>query len=167
MIKQIPALLAAALMFICPLNCCFAAPSAQAEVPVKLTVIKTTDSISVTVPSFLPVRISDGTVITSKDAKISNNSPSVPVRVKDVTLKGGEYRIGSYESFSGDRTIALKINGIPGKGEGKMDITEKAFPVIGPGLSVPVEYKVKISEDASELNGKEVARVIFTVERAE
>ena len=141
----------------------FANKEANASVPVKLTVINDYRSISVTVPASLPVEIYNGTVITANNARITNNSKTGSVKVKAVYVNDGAFKVGDYDSFSGVKTIALKINGIATKGSGNLEITESAFPDIAPTESLPLNYFAKVSKDAGTAKDKEVAKVVFTI----
>ncbi len=156
-------LLAIATIFSCFGVIAFAAKEAKASVPVKLTVVNDYRSISVTVPASLPVEIYNGTVVTANNAKITNNSKNGSVKVKTVTVKDGDFKVGNYDNFSGSKTIALKINGITTKGNGSIEINQDAFPNISPTESLPLSYYAKVSKDAGTMKDKEVAKVIFTI----
>ena len=138
-----------------------------ASVPVKLTVVNDYRSISVTVPASLPVEIYNGTVMTANNARITNNAEAGAVKVKAVSVRDGDFKIGDYDSFSGSKTIALKINGIATKGSGNMEISQSAFPDIAPAESLPLSYFAKVSGDAGTMKDKEVAKVIFTISLVE
>ena len=90
-----------------------AAGSTTATVPVTLTVDNEYRAVNVTVPASLPIEVINGTVLTAENARITNNSKSGSVRVSGVEVTDGAYKVGSYNSFSGAKTIALKINGCP------------------------------------------------------
>ena len=75
--------------------------------------------------------VTNGTVITADNAKITNNSKTGAVQVTAISVTDGAYKVGSYDSFSGGKTIALKINSCVTKSAGKMSITKDAFPKIG------------------------------------
>ena len=92
-----------------------AAGSTTATVPVTLTVDNEYRAVNVTVPASLPIEVITGTVLTAENARITNNSKSGSVRVSGVEVTDGAYKVGSYNSFSGAKTIALKINGCPRK----------------------------------------------------
>lgn len=137
---------------------------AKAEVPVVLTVTNDYRKISVTVPASLPIEIYNGTVITANNAKITNNTKTDSVRVSAVTVEKGSFNIGSYDSFSNkNNTVALKINGVATKDSGKLEITDKSFPLIEPSKSINLEYFAKISGNVKSMNGKEIAQVVFTI----
>ena len=156
-------LLAIATLFSVSCITAFANKEATASVPVKLTVVNDYRSISVTVPASLPVEIYNGTVVTANNARITNNAKSGTVKVKAVAVNDGDFKVGSYDSFSGNKTIALKINGIVTKGSGNMEISESAFPNIAPTENLPLSYFAKVSKDAGAMKDKEVAKVIFTI----
>ena len=140
-----------------------AANSTSASVPVTLTVANEVKTVNVTVPTSQPVEIRNGKVITASDACIKNNSKSGSVRVTDVTVSSGAYTVGDYDNFSGYKTIALKINGIPTHGAGKMSITKTAFPEIKPGSSQKLTYDAKVSSDAGNAQNIAACTVIFTI----
>ena len=54
------------------------------------------------------------------NAKITNNSTNGAVRVTGVEVTDGAYKVGDYNSFSGAKTIALKINGCATTGTGRL-----------------------------------------------
>lgn len=83
--------------------------STTATVPVTLTVDNEYRAVNVTVPASLPIHVINGTVVTADNAKITNNSKSGAVRVTGVEVTDGAYKVGDYNSFSGAKTIALKI----------------------------------------------------------
>lgn len=162
--KKITAiLLAIAVIFSMAVSSASAADEASASVPVLLTVSNNYRSLSVTVPASFPVNITNGTVLTAENARITNNNKVGSVKVKAVTVKDGDFLIGDYDNFSGTKTIALKLNGISTKSAGKLSITDSAFPIIQPQNSLPIKYFAKVSGDASAMQNKEVAQVIFTI----
>lgn len=162
--KKITAiLLAIAVIFSMAVSSASAADEASASVPVLLTVSNNYRSLSVTVPASFPVNITNGTVLTAENAKITNNNKVGSVKVKAVTVRDGDFLIGDYDNFSGTKTIALKLNGISTKSAGKLNITDSAFPIIQPKNSLPIKYFAKVSGDASAMQNKEVAQVIFTI----
>ena len=144
-----------------------AANSTSASVPVMLTVANEVKTINVTVPTSLPVEIRNGKVITASDACIKNNSKSGSVRVTDVTVSSGAYTVGDYDNFSGYKTIALKINGIPTRGAGTMSITRTAFPDIKPGSSQKMTYDAKVSSDTGNVQNVAACTVVFTISSSE
>ena len=75
----------------------------------------------------------------------------------------GAYKVGSYDSFSGSKTIALKINSCVTKGAGKMSITKDAFPKIGAAQNLPLTYFAKVSGDAPNSKDVQAANVVFTI----
>lgn len=160
-------LLAISSIFIMAFTTASAADEASASVPVLLTVSNNYRSMSVTVPASFPVNITNGTVLTADNAKITNNNKVGSIKVKAVTVKDGDFKIGDYDNFSGNKSIALKLNGIPTKSAGKLSITDSAFPAIQPQNSLPIKYFAKVSGDASAMKNKEVAQVIFTIALAE
>lgn len=166
--KKITAIiLALALAFSLASVNAFAATEAVASVPVKLTVSNQYRAISVTVPASFPIEITNGTVITADNAAITNNAKYGSVKVTAIDVKDGDFKIGNYENFSGKKTVALKLNGVPTKTSGKLDIPQTAFPVIGPQGSLPIKYFAKVSGDAGEMENKEIAKVVFTISIAD
>ena len=141
----------------------FAASSTTATVPVTLTVDNEYRAVNVTVPAALPVYVINGTVVTADNAKITNNSKTGSIQVTGVSITDGAYKVGSYESFSGSKTIALKINGCVTKGAGSMTVTGSAFPVIAGGSSQKLTYYAKISGDAQNTTDLNAATVVFTI----
>ena len=167
-LKKITAVILAMAALI-PVSCvsAYAGKEATASVPVKLTVVNDYRSISVTVPASLPVEIYNGTVVTADNARITNNNGKGSVEIKSVAVTDGSFRVGDYDSFSGSRTIALKINGTVTRGSGNMEISKSAFPDIAPSGSLPLSYFAKVSGDAGAMKDKEVAKVIFTISPVE
>ena len=78
-------------------------------------------------------------------------------------MTDGAYKVGSYDSFSGSKTIALKINSCVTKGAGKMSITKDAFPKIGAAQNLPLTYFAKVSGDAPNSKDVQAANVVFTI----
>lgn len=139
----------------------YAATSTTATVPVTLTVANEYRAVNVTVPAALPVHVINGTVVTADNAVIRNNSKSSAVQVTSVSVTDGAYKVGDYENFSGKQTIALKINGCPTKGSGKLPITADAFPVIGTSGSQALTYFAKVSGDAQNTENLDSRRIGF------
>ena len=160
--KSLALLLALALIFAFPVSAS-AAETTEARVPVTLTVDNQYRAVNVTVPSSLPVYVTNGTVITADNAKITNNSKTGAVQVTALSVTDGAYKVGSYNSFSGAKTIALKINGCATEGPGKLGINTTAFPVIKAEESLALEYFAKISADAPNSKGVNALNVVFTI----
>ena len=137
--------------------------STTATVPVTLTVDNEYRAVNVTVPASLPIHITNGTVVTADNARITNNSKSGAVRVTGVEVTDGAYKVGDYNSFSGAKTIALKINGCPTTGAGALAINSTAFPVIQPQSDMALEYFAKISADAPNSENVNALNVVFTI----
>ena len=153
------------LLLICSLSIsAFAAETTTtATVPVTLTVDNQYRAVNVTVPASLPVDVINGTVITATNAKITNNSKNGSVQVTAIKVTDGAYKIGNYDSFSGAKTIALKINGCATSGAGILSISNNAFPVIAAQGSIPLTYFAKASRDAPNASDVEAAHVVFTI----
>ena len=161
--KMISALLLA-LVLTLPLGpTAIATGSATATVPVTLTVANEYRAVNVTLPAFLPVHVINGTVVVADNAEIINNSKSGFVQVTAVSVKDGAYKVGSYDGFTGSRTIALKINGCATKGAGSVAITPTAFPVIAAGSKLHLAYYAKVSADAPNSTDVNAANVVFTI----
>ena len=141
----------------------YAATSTTATVPVTLTVSNEYRAVNVTVPASLPVYVINGTVVTADNAVIRNNSKTSAIQVTSISVTDGAYKVGDYENFSGSSTIALKINGCPTKGAGKLPITENAFPVIAANGSQALTYFAKVSGDAPNADDVQAANVVFTI----
>ena len=161
--KRFFALFLSLALILCMGTTAFAASSTTATVPVTLTVDNQYRAVNVTVPASLPVYVINGTVITADNAKITNNSGTGSVQVTAVKVTDGAYKVGNYDSFSGSKTIALKINGCPTTGAGNLSIAGNAFPVITAGGSIPLTYFAKVSGDAPNVSGVEAAHVVFTI----
>ena len=161
--KRIPALLLTLCLAFALSVSAFAAGTTTARVPVTLTVANEYRAVNVTVPAALPVAVMNGEVITADNARITKNAKSGAVQVTDISVTDGVYKVGNYDNFSGSKTIALKINGCPTKGEGSLLINDSAFPMIGAGDSQTMSYHVKISGDASNTEEVQAAQVIVTI----
>ena len=154
-----------ALLLVCSMSVsAFAADTTTtATVPVTLTVSNEYRAVNVTVPASMPVEVINGTVITATNAKITNNSKNGSVQVTGISVTDGAYKVGNYDSFSGAKTIALKINNCPTKGAGKLAINSTAFPVIAAGGSQALTYYAKVSGDAVNAEDVQAAQVIITI----
>ena len=141
----------------------FAASSTTATVPVTLTVANEYRVVNVTVPASLPVYVINGTVVTADNAKITNNSKTSVIQVTGIQITDGAYSVGSYDSFSGSKTIALKINGCATKEAGEMSITSSAFPIITAGSSQVLTYYSNVSGDALNEDNVQAANIVFTI----
>ena len=161
--KSIPALLLALALALSLGTTAFAAGSTTATVPVTLTVANEYRAVNVTVPASLPVYVINGTVVTADNARITNNAKTGSVQVTAIKVTDGAYTVGSYDSFTGSKTIALKINGCTTKGAGGMSITGSTFPVIAAGGSQALTYFAKVSGDAPNSTDVNAANVVFTI----
>lgn len=145
----------------------FAALETTATVPITLTVANEYRAVNVTVPASLPIHIINGTVVVADNARIINNSKTGAIQVTNISVKNGAYKVGNYDKFSGSKSIALKINGCPTVGEGKLNITSTSFPVIQPGKSQFLTYFAKISGDAPNADNVNAANVVITIATAD
>ncbi len=161
--KHLSALCMAVLLMLTMSITAFAANSTTATVPATLTVSNEYRAVNVTVPASFPVEVINGVVVTADNAKITNNAKSGAVKITAVSVTDGAYKVGSYDNFSGSQTIALKFNGCPTTGSGKLNITDKAFPAIKAGGNLPLTYFAKVSGDAQNTEGIEAAKVVFTI----
>ena len=150
-------------VLVVPLVVPLVAPETLETVPVTLTVDNEYRAVNVTVPASLPIEVINGTVLTAENARITNNSKSGSVRVSGVEVTNGAYKVGDYNSFSGAKTIALKINGCSTEGPGKLGINTTAFPVIKAEESLALEYFAKISADAPNSENVNALNVVFTI----
>ncbi|MBQ7931038.1 MAG: hypothetical protein IJ334_08505, partial [Clostridia bacterium] len=97
------------------------------------------------------------------NAVIKNNSKVSAIQVTSISVTDGAYKVGDYENFSGKQTIALKINGCPTKGTGRLPITVNTFPIIGANGSQALTYFAKVSGDAPNADDVQAANVVFTI----
>ena len=131
--------------------------------PVTLTVVNTERPINVTVPAALPVSVVNGYVVTATNAAIRNNAGSGSVRVTKITIMDGAMTVGNYNNFGKVKgTIALSLNGCPTTGAGALSITQRAFPAISAGESMPLLYQAKVCVEG-EVSGITAATVVFTI----
>jgi hypothetical protein len=161
--KKISALILSLLLVVSLGTTAFAATSTTATVPVTLTVSNEYRSVNVTVPAALPVYVINGTVVVADNAKIINNSKTSAIQVTNVSVTDGAYKVGSYDNFSGSKTIALKINGCTTKGAGNISLANGAFPIIKAEASQSLAYFAKISGDAPNAKDVNAANVVFTI----
>ena len=161
--KKLFSLLLAVLM-LCSLSVsAFAAETAQASVPVVLTVVNSVSPISVSVPACLPVTVLDGYVVTASNAVIENRAQSGAVQVVAVDVQAGTFEIGNFDDFTASKnSIALSINGCPTKGAGSLTLVDGAFPSINAEKSLAIRYKAKVSASEAVTNVN-AATVIFTI----
>ena len=160
--KRITALVLSLMLVLSMSVTAFADNSKTATVPVTLTVSNQYRAINVTVPAALPVEVRNGAVVTADNISIINNSGTA-VQVTGVTVNDGAYKVGSYDSFTGSKTIALKINGCATTGSGRLAINDTAFPVIAAGGNQALSYYAKVSADAPNESNVQAASVIFTI----
>ena len=147
--KKLFSLLLAVLM-LCSLSVsAFAAETAQASVPVVLTVVNSVSPISVSVPACLPVTVLDGYVVTASNAVIENRAQNGAVQVVAVDVQPGAFAIGDFENFGSEAgKIAFSINGCKTVKEGKLTLADGAFPVIDAGKNLRIAYTAKVATPA-------------------
>ena len=137
--------------------------SAQASVPVVLTVVNSVSPISVSVPACLPVTVLDGYVVTASNAVIENRAQSGAVQVVAVDVQPGAFAIGDYENFGSEAgKIAFSINGCKTVKEGKLTLADGAFPVIDAGKNLRIAYTAKVAA-AEKVEKVNAATLIFTI----
>lgn len=164
--KKLTSMLLAVLLLVCLSSGALAAETAEASVPVTLTVVNTVSPISVTVPACLPVSVVDGFVVTANNTVIRNNSKTGSIRVTSVQVLPGAFEIGSFAAFSGkENVIAMQLNGCGTVAAGMLPISEAAFPVLGPGQQLAVRYAAKVACSEPVRNAV-AATVIFTIAEA-
>ena len=160
--KSLALLLALALIFAFPVTAS-AAETAEAKVPVTLTVVNTVAPISCTVPAALPVSLVDGYVVCASNASITNNGKTGAIRVTKVDVQAGTFEIGNFDDFSASKnSIALSINGCNTKGAGSLTLVDGAFPAIAAEKNLAIRYKAKVSASEAVTNVN-AATVIFTI----
>lgn len=161
--KRLSALIMTAILMLTMSISVFAANSTTATVPVTLTVSNEYRAVNVTVPASFPVEVINGVVVTADNARITNNAKSGSVKITAISVTDGAYKVGNYDNFSGSQTIALKFNGCPTTGAGKLSINDQAFPIIKAGGNLLLTYFAKVSGDAQNTTGIEAAKVVFTI----
>ena len=140
-----------------------AAETAQASVPVVLTVVNSVSPISVSVPACLPVTVLDGYVVTASNAVIENRAQSGAVQVVAVDVQPGAFAIGDFENFGSEAgKIAFSINGCKTVKEGKLTLADGAFPVIDAGKSLRIAYTAKVTA-TEKVEKANAATLIFTI----
>ena len=140
-----------------------AAETAEARVPVTLTVVNTVSPISCTVPAALPVSLVDGYVVCANNAAITNTGKTGAIRVTKVDVQAGTFEIGSYDDFSASKnSIALSINGCVTKGAGSLTLVDGAFPAIAAEKNLAIRYKAKVSASEAVTNVN-AATIVFTI----
>ncbi len=164
--KKLTSMLLAVTLLLCLSSGALAAETAQASVPVTLTVVNTASPISVTVPACLPVSVVDGFVVTANNTVIRNNSKTGTIRVARVEILPGTLAVGSFAAFSGeDDSIAMQLNGCGTVAARELPLTEEAFPEIGPEQQLPIRYTAKVA-CREPVRGAVAATVIFTIAEA-
>ena len=140
-----------------------AAETAEAKVPVTLTVVNTISPISCTVPAALPVSLVDGYVVCANNAAITNTGKIGAIRVTKVDVQAGTFEIGNFDDFSaGKNSIALSINGCSTKGAGALTLADGAFPAIPAEKNLAIRYKAKVSASEAVTNVN-AATIVFTI----
>ena len=140
-----------------------AAETAEARVPVTLTVVNTVAPISCTVPACLPVSLVDGYIVTASNAAITNTGKTGAIRVTKVDVQAGTFEIGNFDDFTASKnSIALSINGCNTKGAGSLTLVDGAFPSINAEKSLAIRYKAKVSASEAVTNIN-AATIVFTI----
>lgn len=146
---------------------CLAVEGQTYSIPITLSAVSSTKHISVTLPAAMPVSVLEGKVLTADNLSIQNNSSATNIRIVEMSIQDGDYRVASFEHFPADESgrIALAINGCGTKSSGPLAITETAFPVIEAGGYLPIRYEAKVTP-SGECSQTSAASIIITL-RAE
>ena len=145
----------------------------------------TPTKLNVTVPTALPLAMSDdGTVVTATDCKIVNNSYGA-VRVKSVTISAADdwnlTAFGDKSSLAGEKVDSNKLGFALSIGGGKqvMTASDKATqqlitnPIDGcymtgigdaAGNFVSIDYDAIVTPLSGAVNNATVANVVFVIE---
>ena len=145
----------------------------------------TPTKLNVTVPTSLPMAMSDdGTVVTATDCKIVNNSYGA-VRVKSVTISAADdwnlTAFGDKSSLAGEKVDSNKLGFALSIGGGKqvMTVSDKATqqlitnPIDGcymtgigdaAGNFVSIDYDAIVTPLSGAVNNATVANVVFVIE---
>ena len=111
----------------------------------------------------LPVTVLDGYVVTASNAVIENRAQSGAVQVVAVDVQPGAFAIGDFENFGSEAgKIAFSINGCKTVKEGKLTLTDGAFPVIDAGKNLRIAYTAKVAA-AEKVEKVNAATLIFTI----
>ena len=110
--KKISALILSLLLVVSLGTTAFAATSTTATVPVTLTVSNEYRSVNVTVPAALPVYVIAVRLLLQQRQDHQQLQTSA-IQVTNVSVTDGAYKVGSYDNFSGSKTIALKSTAAP------------------------------------------------------
>lgn len=132
-------------------------------------------TFSVTVPTALPINVSaDGEVTTAQDAKIVNNSHgSVIVTNVTVTGKNDWKVVEADKDMSGVKVNAkefgMTINGDKTAAEGNLIFSQDNWTAIGAKDDagdtdeLAITYDAVVAPQANNMDGIEVASIVFTV----
>ena len=183
--NRIPALLLAMLLTLSLSVSAFAAGSTTATVPVTLTVDNQYRAVNVTVPSSLPVYVTNGTVITADNAKITNNSKTGAVRVKSVTISAAANwyltKFGDKSLLAAEKVDSNKLGFALAIGGGKQVQTATneqtqaliTAPVDGcymtgvgdlTGNTAKIDYAAIVTPLSNTMKNATVANVVFVIE---
>lgn len=131
--------------------------------PVELTV-ESASVFSVTVPSVLPVTMTpEGLVITSKDAKITNNGTR-DVRVEEITVTPqGDWELVEWgtDFEENDTQFAMRLNNKSVGLDGVADLSY--FYTISPTRSIDLRYDFDLPIQSDEIVATDIAEVTVVV----
>lgn len=147
-------------------------PSGIGETPVVLQAEATT--FSVTVPINLPIELlADGTVITSENAQIINNSPAGQVKVVDVEVQPiSEWSLLNYNTTDfknlkvNSKNFGFLINSEEvDEISGKLILnTENWTTIQSNGGILPINYNAKFSAQSLSISDLQIGNVVFTID---
>lgn len=169
--KKLIATLLTATLFLTSVTPAFAASTdPQQTVPVDLTV--ETPIFSVTVPTSLPITLTEtGDIVVADNISIVNESAG-PIKITTVETKGiNSWSIVDYTSFdiasakvnSKDVGLTLTMDSITTSTTGA-DSNDFIGPVIlAKGQSLPLTCNAKVPAQTTVLTTTQIAEVIFTV----
>lgn len=145
----------------------------NSNVPISLTAEAAT--FNVTVPTSLPISVAaDGTVTTSSNVKIVNNSAG-RVRVTGLKITGVDaWEIVNYDNANmanekvGSTKVAMEINGDKTTADDTITFTASNFPALNgkgatSGKELPITYHAKVPAQSSAKTDISVANVTFTI----
>lgn len=129
-------------------------------------VTQTASVISVSVPTGLPVTVtSDGTVTTSTDAKIVNNSYG-PIKVSSIQLNGANsWSLTNYTTNFKAMKVGLKqfgfqLQGVNVPNTGLASLT--GFNSISGGSELPINYEAKVAVQSQAIT-QDIGNIVITI----
>ena len=189
--KPVTMLLALCMVFSLAVGACaddITASGGSATSPVNLTTTNdgigggegggtiTPTRMSVTVPTALPMAMSDdGTVVTATDCRITNNSYGA-VRVRSVSISAASgwnlTAFGDKASLAGEKVDSNKLGFAMSIGGGAQvatstdEATQSLMTGVGDSSrnSVAIDYDAIVTPLSSAVEGANVANVVFVIE---